>query len=111
MRGNAEYKTPAEGYGAILALDPQTGEKRWEFKMVNFTECGVLSTAGGVVFGGGKDGIFVALDAETGTPLWHVNVGDTANGMGSGPMTYAVNGKQYIITTAADTMYAFALPD
>ncbi|HEX5412187.1 MAG TPA: PQQ-binding-like beta-propeller repeat protein [Terriglobia bacterium] len=111
MRGNAEYKTLAEGYGAILALDPQTGEKKWEFKMVNYTECGVLSTAGGVVFGGGKDGIFVALDAETGTPLWHVNVGDTANGMGSGPMTYAVNGKQYIVTTAADTMYAFALPD
>jgi alcohol dehydrogenase (cytochrome c) len=111
MRGNAAYKTPAEGYGAILALDPQTGEKKWEFKMVNYTESGVLSTAGGVVFGGGKDGIFVALDAETGKPLWHVNVGDTAEGMGSGPMSYAVNGKQYIITTAADTMYAFALPD
>jgi len=111
MRGNAEYKTPAEGYGAILALDPQTGEKKWEFKMVNYTECGVLSTAGGVVFGGGKDGIFVALDAETGAPLWHVNVGDTAEGMGSGPMSYAVDGKQYVITTAADTMYAFALPD
>ena len=111
MRGNAAYRTPAEGYGAILALDPQTGEKKWEFNMVNYTECGVLSTAGGVVFGGGKDGIFVALDAETGKPLWHVNVGDTAEGMGSGPMSYAVNGKQYIITTAADTMYAFALPD
>ncbi len=64
-----------------------------------------------MVFGGGKDGIFVALDAETGQPLWHVNVGDGAGGMGSGPMSYAVNGKQYIITTADDTMYAFALPD
>lgn len=111
MRGNAAYKTEAEGYGAILALDPKTGEKKWEFKMVNYTESGVLSTAGGVVFGGGKDGIFVALDAETGQPLWHVNVGDGAGGMGSGPMSYAVNGKQYIITTADDTMYAFALPD
>jgi alcohol dehydrogenase (cytochrome c) len=109
--GNGAHRTEAEGYGAIDALDPKTGEKKWEFKMVDFSESGVLSTAGGLVFGGGKDGIFVALDAETGKPLWHVNVGNGAGGMGSGPMSYAVNGKQYIITTAEDTMYAFALPD
>ena len=79
--------------------------------MVNYTESGVLSTAGGVVFGGGKDGIFFALDAESGKPLWNVNVGDGGGGLGSGPMSYAVNGKQYIVTTGDDTMYAFALPD
>lgn len=99
------------GYGAVAAIDPKTGDKKWEFKMVKFSESGVLSTAGGVVFGGGRDGIFFALNAETGEPLWHVNVGDTANGMGSGPMSYAVKGKQYVITTAANTMYSFALPD
>ncbi len=53
-RGNANYRTEAEGYGAIVALDPKTGEKKWEFKMVNYTESGVLSTAGGLVFGGGR---------------------------------------------------------
>ena len=110
-RGSGAYRIPAEGYGAILALDPKTGEQKWEFKMVDYTECGVLSTAGGVVFGGGKDGIFVALDAKTGSPLWHANVGYGFQGMGSGPMTYAVNGKQYVITTGDNTMYAFALPD
>ena len=109
--GNGALKTPAEGYGAVDALDPKTGEKKWEFPMVNYTESGVLSTAGGVVFGGGKDGIFFALDAETGKPLWHVNVGDGSGGMGSGPMSYAVNGKQFIVTTGDNTMYAFALPD
>jgi outer membrane protein assembly factor BamB len=41
----ANYKTGAEGYGAIRAIDPKTGEKKWDFKMVNNTECGVLSTA------------------------------------------------------------------
>jgi len=107
-RASPNYKTEAEGYGAIRAIDPTTGEKKWDFKMVNYTESGVLSTAGGLVFGGGMDGDFVALDATTGKPLWHVYLGG-ANA--SGPMSYAVNGKQYIIGTGADTMYAFALPD
>ncbi len=107
-RASPSYKTEAEGYGAIRAIDPKTGEKKWEFKMVDYTESGVLSTAGGLVFGGGMDGEFVALNAITGKPLWHVYLGG-ANA--SGPMSYAVNGKQYIIGTGADTMYAFALPD
>src|ERR1019366_6586747 len=41
-RALPNYKTEAEGYGAIRALDPKTGEKKWDFKMVNNTECGVL---------------------------------------------------------------------
>ncbi len=107
-RPSPNYKTEAEGYGAIRAIDSKTGEKKWDFKMVNYTESGVLSTAGGLVFGGGMDGDFVALNAMTGKPLWHVYLGG-ANA--SGPISYAVNGKQYIIGTGADTMYAFALPD
>ncbi len=107
-RASPNYKTEAEGYGALLALDPKTGEKKWEFKMVNYTESGVLSTASGLVFGGGMDGDFLALDAATGKPLWHVNLGGSN---ASGPMTYSVNRKQYVIGTGADTMYAFALPD
>ena len=107
-RATPQYRTPAEGYGAIRAIDPKTGEKKWDFKMVNYTESGVLSTAGGIVFGGGMDGNFVALDAATGKPLWHVSLGGP---IASGPMSYSVNGKQYIIATGADTMYAFALPD
>jgi alcohol dehydrogenase (cytochrome c) len=104
----ANYKTPEEGYGAIRAIDPQTGEKKWDFKMVNNTECGVLSTAGGLVFGGGMDGDFIALDAKTGEPLWHVYLGGPN---ASGPISYAVNGKQYIIGTGEGAMYSFALPD
>jgi alcohol dehydrogenase (cytochrome c) len=102
------YKTEAEGYGAIRALDPKTGEKKWDFKMVNNTECGVLSTAGDLVFGGGMDGDFVALDAETGKSLWSVYLGG-ANA--SGPISYAVDGKQYIVGSGEGTMYVFALPD
>ena len=107
-RALPNYKTEDEGYGAIRAIDPKTGEKKWEFKMVDYTENGVLSTAGDLVFGGGMDGDFVALDANTGELLWSVYLGGVN---ASGPISYAVNGKQYIIGTGAGTMYAFALPD
>ena len=102
------FRKEEEGYGAIRAIDPRTGEKKWDFKMVSYTESGVLSTGGDLVFGGGQDGNFVALDARTGERLWHVYLGGPN---ASGPMSYAVNGRQYIIGTGMGTMYAFALPD
>ena len=107
-RAIPNYKTEEEGYGAIRALDPKTGEKKWDFKMVNFTESGVLSTASDLVFSGGMDGTFVALDARTGELLWHVFLGGPN---ASGPISYSVSGKQYIVGTGEGTMYAFALPD
>ena len=54
------------------------------------------------------DGDFVALDAHTGELLWNVNLGGPN---ASGPISYAVNGKQYVIGTGEGTMYAFALPE
>ena len=107
-RALANYKTEEEGYGAIRALDPNTVEKKWDFKMVSYTESGVLSTAGGLVFGGGMEGNFVGLDARTGELLWHANLGGPN---ASGPISYAVDGKQYIVGTGEGTMYVFALPD
>jgi alcohol dehydrogenase (cytochrome c) len=92
----------------IRAIDPKTGEKVWDFKMVNYTENGVLSTAGGLVFGGGMEGNFVAVDARTGELLWHANLGGPD---ASGPISYAVNGKQYIVGSGEGTMFVFALPD
>jgi outer membrane protein assembly factor BamB len=97
-----------EGYGTVRALDPKTGEKKWDFKMVNFTEAGVLSTGGDLVFSGGMEGHFYALDAGTGELLWNVNLGGPS---ASGPISYAVDGKQYVVGTAAGTMFVFGLPD
>jgi alcohol dehydrogenase (cytochrome c) len=107
-RANAAFKTEEEGYSAIRALDPKTGEKKWEFKMVDNSEAGVLSTSGDLVFGGGREGDFVALDANNGSMLWWTYLGGAS---ASGPMTYAVNGKQYLVGTAAGTMYVFTLPN
>jgi len=107
-RPPASYRKEEEGYGAIRALDPKTGDKKWDFKMVNYTESGVLSTAGDLVFAGGMDGTFVSLDAKTGELLWHVNLGGPN---ASGPISYAVDGKQYVVGTGMGSMFVFALPD
>src|SRR3954447_15487883 len=105
---SSNFKTEEEGYGALIAIVPQTGEKKWEYKMVDFTESGVLSTASDLVFGGGREGNFFALDARDGTPLWHTNLGGT---IASGPMTYAVNGKQYVAVCGGSALYVFSQPD
>jgi alcohol dehydrogenase (cytochrome c) len=78
---------------SVSLLDPVTGEvkKRAEFPYPNSS--GMLSTAGGLVFTGMLDGTVMALDDQTLDELWRFNVG---TGFNAAPMTYAVNGKQYI---------------
>ena len=80
----------------------------WEFDLGNITWGGVLSTDGDIVFGGGKDGYFVALDATSGELLWKANLGGQVN---AAPMSYAVNGKQFIAIAAGTALFTFALPD
>ncbi|HEY3453683.1 MAG TPA: PQQ-binding-like beta-propeller repeat protein [Bryobacteraceae bacterium] len=102
------FRTEAEGYGAVKALDPSTGQQKWEFKMVDYTESGVLTTASDLLFSGGKEGNFFALNARDGALLWHTNLGGT---VASGPVTYLANGRQYVVVCADNAMYAFGLPD
>jgi alcohol dehydrogenase (cytochrome c) len=106
-RASASNRTEAEGYGAVRALDPKTGEKKWEFKMVDYTEAGVLTTASDLLFSGGREGHFFALDARTGDLLWRTNLGGT---VASGPITFAANGKQYVAVCGDNTLYVFGLP-
>lgn len=96
----------AEGYGAVRAIDPLTGQRRWEFKMNDVTDAGVLSTASNLVFSGGREGYFFALDARSGELLWRATLGGV---VASGPMTYSVNGRQYIAVAAGHSLFAFAL--
>ena len=97
-----------EAWGVIRAYDPDTLDPVWEFDMGNITWGGVVSTDGDLVFGGGKDGYFVALDALTGELKWKVNLGGQVN---AAPMTYAVNGKQFIAIAAGTALFTFALPE
>jgi alcohol dehydrogenase (cytochrome c) len=95
-----------EGYGAIRALDAITGERKWEFKMNDVTDGGILTTASDLLFSGGREGYFFALDARNGSLLWRAAVGGT---VASGPMTYSVGGRQYVAVAAGNSLFTFAL--
>jgi alcohol dehydrogenase (cytochrome c) len=99
-------KKEEDGFGVIRALDPKTLDKKWEYKMSDITWGGVLTTASDLLFSGGKEGYFFALDARTGQLLWKASLGGQIN---SGPMSYAVNGKQYVTVAAGNALFAFAL--
>ena len=101
------FRTEAEGYGAVRAIDPKTGEKKWDFQMVDYTESGILTTASDLLFSGGREGHFFALDARTGELLWKANLGGS---VASGPITYAVDGQQYVAVAADGALYVFGLP-
>lgn len=94
-------------FSAVAAIDPKTGERKWTFRMnVPQTEGGVLTTAGNLAFAGGRDGQFVALDARDGKKLWETNLGPSVS---AGPMSFQVNGKQYIVIQGGSALFAFGL--
>jgi alcohol dehydrogenase (cytochrome c) len=96
-----------EAYGVVRAYDPNTLTPKWEYRMSDITWGGVLTTASDVLFSGGKEGYFFALDARSGQLLWKASVGGQIN---SGPMSYAVDGRQYVTIAAGSALFAFALP-
>jgi alcohol dehydrogenase (cytochrome c) len=95
-----------EGYSAIRAIDPKTGQQKWEFKMLDVTDAGILTTATDLLFSGGREGYFYALDGRNGDLLWKANVGGA---VASGPISYAVNGKQFIAVSAGSSLLVYAL--
>jgi alcohol dehydrogenase (cytochrome c) len=97
----------SEAYGVVRAYDPDTLEPVWEHKMANITWGGVLSTAGDLVFSGGREGYFLALDAKSGKLLWRASVGGQIN---SGAMSYSAGGRQYVAIAAGSALFAFRLP-
>jgi alcohol dehydrogenase (cytochrome c) len=86
------------GYGGRLeAIDPTTQKVAWHNDLPLPWNGGTMTTAGNLVFFGDIQGIFHALDAKTGKDLWHINLG---SGIGAGPITFAVDGKQYVAVLA-----------
>jgi alcohol dehydrogenase (cytochrome c) len=94
-----------EPYGVIKALEALTGKIRWEFKQQTAPSAGVLSTAGGLIFSGSRDGYVFALDAETGAPLWRFNAGGNVE---ANPVTFEVDGTQHLVIAAGHAIFAFA---
>ena len=92
--GTAIYLTRRDGVAATLqAWDPVAQERVWEVKLPGLWNPGTLTTAGNLVFQGRADGNLVAYDAKTGDERWRVSLG---LGITAPPITYAVNGRQYV---------------
>ena len=113
--------------GAVYAISAETGETTWLHEQRAAT-LSLLTTGGGLVFGGDANGRFRAFDQETGEVLWEINLGSPVSGF---PVSYAVDGRQYVAvstgaaaTTASflqltrelrpsngNNLFVFALPD
>jgi PQQ-dependent dehydrogenase (methanol/ethanol family) len=103
---------PADpGMKYLRAINIETGAVAWEIPQVGPVErnySGVLATAGGLVFYGESSGGFAAVDAKKGTTLWHLNVGSVWKGS---PMTYMVEGRQYVSIASGSNILTFALSE
>jgi alcohol dehydrogenase (cytochrome c) len=97
-----------KAYGALRAIDPITGARRWEFRFPSPTMAGVMTTASGLVFAGDNEGNFMAFDARTGTNLWRYATGTPI--WGAAPMTFMLDGRQHVVVASGTTLLSFALP-
>ncbi|HEY1271432.1 MAG TPA: PQQ-binding-like beta-propeller repeat protein, partial [Terriglobales bacterium] len=105
-RGRAARFTPEESWGKVVAIDPLTGDSKWEHKVLSPPWGGVMSTAGNLVFGGTTEGVVFALDARTGERLWYFLSNDRIY---ASPISYLVNGKQYVSLASGDVLLTFGL--
>jgi alcohol dehydrogenase (cytochrome c) len=94
--------------GAIFAVDPSNGATKWKFEMVSPPPSGLASTSGGLVFAGTREGHFIALDAKTGKVLWKYQTGGVVI---APPITYMLDGRQYVAIASGSTMMTFTLPE
>jgi len=100
--------TPAADQG-IMALDTTSGTVKWKFPLtVGSLKTGVLATSGGLVFAATGEARFVALDAVSGKPLWNFRTGQP---MSASPISYEVDGKQYVAVASGNLLLSFSLPD
>jgi alcohol dehydrogenase (cytochrome c) len=105
--GAPERYVPQETYASMIrAIEPRTGDTRWEFQLQPKTQSGLLSTASDLVFGGSVDGYFYALDAVNGAELWRINVGGNVK---AAPISYMVGTVQYVTIAAGNSILTFGL--
>jgi alcohol dehydrogenase (cytochrome c) len=93
----------------LVAIDYQTGKVRWtRQEQAVAGHPGILTTAGHLLFTGDVTGNLLALDPEDGRTLWHMNAGAPLN---SSPMTYELDGRQYVLIGVDGVLFAWTLPN
>ncbi|HZT69034.1 MAG TPA: PQQ-dependent dehydrogenase, methanol/ethanol family [Terriglobia bacterium] len=115
VKGESYYNTGVEriegepGRKILVAYNVDKGEIAWRYPQVGEGNswAGTLTTAGGVVFFGDDAESFEAIDARDGKPLWHFNTGQNIH---ASPMTYSVDGMQYVAIAAGSDIFSFTLP-
>jgi alcohol dehydrogenase (cytochrome c) len=103
-------RSPGEKFEKLLlAYNVGTGLIAWRYPQTGpgHSSGGTMTAAGGLVFFGDDAQSFEAVDAQAGKPLWHFNMGQDIS---ASPMTYAVDGKQYVAIAAGSDIFVFALP-
>ena len=98
-----------DGLKVLLAFSLATGKPVWRYHQVGSGDSwgGTMTTAGGLVFFGDDAGSLEAVEARTGRALWHFNTGQT---MHASPMTFMVDGVQYVAIAAGSDVFTFSLP-
>ena len=97
------------GKAVLEAIDYQTGKIRWSHPLgPNGSGAGVMTTDSGLCFTGDATGNFLALRTSDGTTLWHAGLGGRLE---TGPLSYELDGRQYVLIESSGAMFAFALPE
>jgi alcohol dehydrogenase (cytochrome c) len=107
LGGGEAVETGDEVFGAVLALDALTGERRWEHRLLSPLWAGVMATAGGLVFGSTNEGNVYALDATTGAALWDFQTGGSC---AANPISFQLDGRQHVAIACGLALFVFALP-
>jgi alcohol dehydrogenase (cytochrome c) len=102
-------------YSALRAIDPATGNMKWEHRFRNYPSevnldlsGGVMTTASGLAFSGDNDGYLYAFDSSNGKDLWRFQTG--APVWGIAPVTFMLDGAQWVVIPSGTSLTAFAVP-
>jgi alcohol dehydrogenase (cytochrome c) len=106
MAGGEQALVGDKAFGAIRALEAETGKLKWEFRLHSPPWAGVLSTAGGLVFGGTNEGQAFALDAATGEVRWRFQMGGAVC---SNPIAFSIDGAERVVIASGYAVFVFGL--